>query len=367
MNTSNLTQIADDLTPPSIDQLLAHIGFSEWIVTTTTFVLPAISLIGILLCSLSVWIFFRKEFKDPVFFYYRLLCAVYIVHLIHSILRGLLFTPKYFPNMNSYLSAIYQIYYGLSSSIFFHYEETLQIAIVLDRMTIYNSFVKKHFTLSPRHVSFYFFLWCLLINLPIVFALNVGSLGTYYYYDWGSSIRRYGTFYFLIASDFSGTLLGKILVGFTYFFLNIFLSLSFGLVLNIYSLVSYKSYLKQRRERVAEVPNNNVAHSSTQTQPLRSVSKREMNENRAAKNMLYMALTLSSFSILSRILLISFGAYFYLFPSFTADLLLAFINDFMCMLMPTLAIFVFYFFNKIFRQEFNKTFCSENLNSNEST
>jgi hypothetical protein len=267
--------------------------------------------------------------------------------------------------MESYLSSIYLIDYRAVSSVFFHYEETLQIAILLNRMTIYNNFVKKHFTFSPRYVSLYFFLWCILINLPIVFALNVGSLGTYYYYDWGSSIRRYATFYFLIATDFSGTLLGKILVGFTYFFLNIFLSLSFGLVFNIYSLVSYKSYLKQRRERVAEVPNNNVAHSSTQTQPQRSVSKREMNENRAAKNMLYMALTLSSFSILSRILLISFGAYFYFCPSFTADLLLAFINDSMCTLVPTLAIFVFYFFNKIFRQEIKKTFFSENVNSNE--
>jgi hypothetical protein len=41
------------------------------------------------------------------------------VHLIHNIPRGLLYTPKYFPNMNSYLSSFYQIYYLVSSSIFF--------------------------------------------------------------------------------------------------------------------------------------------------------------------------------------------------------------------------------------------------------
>ena len=140
-----------------------------------------------------------------------------------------------------------------------------------------------------------------------------------------------------------------------------------GLVFNIYSLVSYKSYLKQRRERVAEVPNNNVAHSSTQTHPQRSVSKREMNENRAAKNMLYMALTLSSFSIISRILLFIFSFYFYFFASFTNNLIVSLVNYSICTLIPTLAIFVFYFFNKIFRQELNKTFCSKNVISNEST
>jgi hypothetical protein len=365
MNMSNLSQITDDPTLPSIGQLLAQLGFSEWILITSTFVLPAISLIGVVLCSLSVWIFFRKAFKDPVFYYYRLLCIVYIVHLIHNILRGLLYTPKYFPSMNSYLSSIYQIYYLVSSSIFFHYEETLQIAILLNRMKIYNNFVKKHFTLSPRNVSIYFFFWCFLVNLSVGSLLDVGSFGTYYYYDSLGSIRHYDTLYYISNSVFNKTLLGRILVVFTYFFLNLFLSLSFGLVLNIYSLVSYKLYLKQRRVRVTEVPNNNGIQSQTPVQ--RNVSRKEMNENRAAKNMLYMALTLSSFSIFSRILLISFGAYFYHLKSFTATLLLAFINDSICTLMPTLAIFVFYFFNKIFRQEFKKTLCSKNVTSSEST
>jgi uncharacterized membrane protein len=195
---SNLT---DDPTVPSIDMLLAQLGFAEWNLITTTFVLPAIGLIGFVLCLLSAWILFKQKFKDPVFYYYRLLCIVYITHLVHNILRGLLYTPKYFPSMNTYLSSFYQIYYGVSSSIFFHYEETLQIAIILNRMKIYNNFVKKHFTLTPRSVSIYFFFWCFLINLPLVLALNVGSLGTYYYYDSGSSKRQYAKLYFLNASD----------------------------------------------------------------------------------------------------------------------------------------------------------------------
>jgi hypothetical protein len=270
MNMSNLSQITDDPTIPTIEQLFAQLGLSsEWNLITSTFVLPAISLIGVALCSLSVWIFFKKKFKDPVFYYYRLLCIVYIVHLIHNIPRGLLFTPKYFPSMNTYLISIYWIYYRVSSALLFHYEETLQIAILLNRMKIYNNFVKKHFTLSPRNVSLYFFLWCFLINLPTVFLLNVGSFGTYSYYDSGSSKRQYATFYYLKTSELNDTLLGKILLSFTYFFLNLFLSLSFGLVLNIYSLVSYKSYLKQRRERAAEVPNNNETQFSTQTQSTR--------------------------------------------------------------------------------------------------
>jgi hypothetical protein len=364
---SNLSQITDDPTVPSIDQLLAQLGFSEWILITSTFVLPAISLIAFVLCSLSVWIFFRKEFKDSAFFYYRLLCIVYIILSIHNIPRGLLFTPKYFPSMNSYLSSIYRIYYRVLSAIFFHFEETLQIAIVLNRLKIFNCFVKKHFTVSPRNFSLYLLLGCFLINFPTVFQLDIDSFGTYYCYDAGSSTRQYATFYYFNTSDFNDTLFGKILLSFTYFFLNLFLSLSIGLVLNIYSLFSYKSYLKQRRERVAEVPNNNETQFSTQTPPLRTVSIKEMNENRAAKNMLYMALTLSSFSIFSRILLFIFSVYFYFFASFTNNLILSLINFSICTLAPTMAIFVFYFFNKIFRQEFSKTFFSKNVSTNENT
>ena len=63
---SNLSQIADDPTVPSIDLLLDQLGFTEWDLITSTFVLPAISLIGILLCSLSAWILFKEKFKDPV-------------------------------------------------------------------------------------------------------------------------------------------------------------------------------------------------------------------------------------------------------------------------------------------------------------
>jgi hypothetical protein len=195
---SNLT---DDPTVPSIDMLLAQLGFAEWNLITTTFVLPAISLIGFVLCLLSAWILFKQKFKDPVFFYYRLLFIVFIILSFHNIPRGLFFMPKYFPNTNSYLISIYRIYYIAISSIFFHYEETLQIAVILNRMTIYNNFVKKHFTLSPRSVSIYFFFWCFLINLPLVLALNVGSLGTYYYSDSGSSKRQYAKLYFLNASD----------------------------------------------------------------------------------------------------------------------------------------------------------------------
>ena len=143
---------------PSLDQLLDSLGFELWMTVTTTFVIPAISFIGIVFCSLSVWIFFQKNFKDTVFFYYRLLCIVYIIHLIHNIPCGLLFSPRYFPQVNTYFTSIYFIYYSCVSAFLFHFEETLQMAILLTRMKIFNSFVNQNFTAKPWIISFVLFL-----------------------------------------------------------------------------------------------------------------------------------------------------------------------------------------------------------------
>jgi hypothetical protein len=53
---------------PSLDQLLNMLGFEEWQIITSKFVLPSLSFVGLILCTLSGWIFFREKFKDPVFF-----------------------------------------------------------------------------------------------------------------------------------------------------------------------------------------------------------------------------------------------------------------------------------------------------------
>ena len=188
---------------PSLDQLLNLLGFTEWQIITSTFVLPSLSFLGMILCALSGWIFYQKKFKDPVFFYYRLLCLVYIIHLAHNIPSGIFFAPRYFPKISTYFTSIYKI----------------------DKATT-----------SRRH----------------------------------------------------------------------------------------------------------------------QLTQKEINENRAEKNMFYMALTLSFITIISRILIILCAVYFIIFFSYTINRITNFINLSVQTFVPTSSIFVFYFFNKMFREEFNR-------------
>jgi len=364
---------------PSLDQLLDSLGFNPWVTIIASFVLPTISFLGIILCSLSAWIFFHKNFKDPVFFYYRLLCIVYIIHLIHNIPRGLLYSPRYFTNINTYLSSIYLIYYSNVSAFLFHFEETLKMAILLHQMKIYNSFVRKHFSAKPWQISLSLFLTCLLIDISYGLSLKVGSFGTYYYYDWSNGFRKNATFFYITSSEFSSTLFGKILLTFTGPFLNLFLSTFFGVILNFASVRLYKSYIKQRRENEEEYISASYHRTQDKNQATTSVddiqvvvtrakrlTQKELNENRTQSNMFYMALTQCSLSIIARVLLIFRFIVFFNFYSFSTSLILLIITLSIYTIVPTVAIFVFYSFNKMFREKFRKKFFSkENSKTNQ--
>ena len=136
-NSSELISNNSSNPQPTLDELLDSLGFSQWLTLSNSFVLPSISAIGTGLCLLSVYIFFQPKFADLVFVYYRLLCYTYIIHLIFAIPYGLFYTPRYFPQIiDTYLSSIYSIIFVLISVILFHFEDTLQMAILLTRMKI---------------------------------------------------------------------------------------------------------------------------------------------------------------------------------------------------------------------------------------
>ncbi len=148
--------------------------------------MPSVSLLWIILCSISAFVFFQPKFLDPSFFYYRLLYLFYIIHLLIGIPYGLLFSPRYFPQINTYLSSTYNMYYIVVTAFLYHFEDTLQMAILIE----------------PKNFS---------------------------------------------SSDFGSSILGRILLGFTSFFLSTFLPLFVGVAFNLISVYQYKSLFETTR------------------------------------------------------------------------------------------------------------------------
>ena len=351
---STTTSTTITISMMNLDDLLSSLAFDTIKTVYVTFVLPIVNIVGLGFCSLSAWIFTNKKFHDPVFFYYRLLCLVYIIHLLHNILRGLLYSPKFFPTMNTYLSSIYQIYYSSMSGILFHYEETLQMAIILTRMKIYNTFVKKHFKARPWIISLSFFLTCFLIDAPYaILSFKVGLLGTYFYTD-SNGLKQSGAFYFPVSSNFSVTTFGRILLAFTTILANLGLLIVVGTALNIVSLFKYKSHVSERKQEVETLEVTSSYNRVTIRHEIEQQKQREKNDRQIEKNMLYMALTLSTISIVSRIIFMFTYIYYFIYNSNASNRIVYVINYTIYTLTPTIAIFVFYSFNKAFRHEFKK-------------
>ncbi len=260
MNTTNSSESSYSLnkskisTTSSFNMLLDSLGFNQSLSILTSFVLPFINLISILLCSLSVYIFFHSRFMNQIYFYFRLLCLVYIIHSMHNIPFGPLFPPRFIPWISTYSSSIYIIYYGVVTNFLYHFEDLIQMAILLDRIKVFSPFLISHLTgLSLRSVSFSIFLACFCVNFWLAFAFKITPFGTYHYISKpssnNSSIQEIGTFYFVETSDFSSTLFGRLLLAFTQPFVGQFLTLILGIILNIVSVYKFKSYFDQREPR----------------------------------------------------------------------------------------------------------------------
>ena len=140
---------ANEITP-SLDVLLNQLGYEKWEKVINIFILPPINLISVALCSFSLWIFSQSSFKDSILFYYKLLCFVNIINLLHNIPACFLFSPRYFPSINTFYTSVYQIYYDTLSYFLYHFEDVLQMRILLHKMKFFSPFVRKYFTAKPQ-------------------------------------------------------------------------------------------------------------------------------------------------------------------------------------------------------------------------
>ena len=328
--------------------LLDSLGFSQWKTIIATFVLPIVSLLSIATCSLSLFIFFQRRFIDPVFFYYRLLCLVYIIHLVMTIPYGLLFSPRLFLSIDMYKCSTYHLVYAVVTSFLFHFEDTLQMAILLTRTKLFSPYVERNFTGSPQLISLGLFLICFFIDLPFAFSFKVKPQGEFV------SNTTINIFYYIDSSDFSLSPFGKILLGLTTFFLNLVLSLVIGVALNVVSLYEFKSYAVKRRLEVEELQVSSRNNKPTTFRECEQIYQKLNIERQIEKNMFYMALILCSISIQSRIFIMFAYVYYFFYNTFS-DALVIYITTFSIFTLgPALGIFVFYGFNQMFREEFDR-------------
>jgi hypothetical protein len=171
---------------------------------------------------------------------------------------------------------------------------------------------------------------------------------SHYYLD-SNNQKQITTFYYLNSSVFSMTSFGKSVLIFTVLFLNQLLTLLVGILLNKLSVYKFKKYLQFKRH---------IKHETQQQQSEvdRELSQKELDEFKAEKNMFIMALFLCTLSILSRCLIMFYYVYALIYDASSLTQTFGLLNYMVFTMVPSMGVFVFYSFNKMFRQEFKRKF-----------
>ena len=341
MSESNIT----------LNELLDDLGFVQFDYIVYQFVIPFVGTCGSLLSLLTTWIFFKAEFRNEMYDYYRVLSIVHFIHLSLSVPYGLFFTPRYFSNIDTYSWATYQSFYITFSNFLCHYAGVLEVGIIMDRLRVFSPFVKKYYILLPKVMCFLFFIACCFINLFEVFVYIPGPGGVYYYKDQHSGFKQ-NTFYYVVVTPFSVSVTGQIMTKIVYIVRDLF-TLIASIALNIISMIYLEQYLKKKKNFVRQ-PHSHINLSPTNAYSQQEISSiydsaKEEKRRKTELKLIEMVIVLVFLAILERLILFACNIY-YLFALNYITLILGTITDLVLLLHPFFSFFLFLFFNSIFKK-----------------
>ena len=327
----------------TLDEIIELGGYIPFDLVAYQFGVTIMGALSILLCTVNAWIFFRKSFSTPADDYLKLICLVGLSESLLSVPYGFCITPKYFPSMDSYKCSIVQTVYISFSEMMFHYTGILEIAILLERMKIFSKIVKKYFTIVPKRACILFFLVCIPIDGFFASILLPKLAGDFYYVDKGE--YKQNTYFYVGVTDFANTEVGKMLLISVYVVRDVFTMLT-SLALNIVSLIQMRAYFKKKSRQLLQ---NSAGINAKAT-------KHEIKLRNTEKNHLLMVITLCFIAIISRTVLIMSNIY-YLYTLDYVTVLMGTLADLVIIFGPFSSFFVFFKFNKKFRNEFFAIFC----------
>jgi len=348
----NVNDSNDSLTMlPLLDDLLGSFGFIPIVVYNYGIIMPMIAFFGLILCTLSLWIFFKKKFSASIYWYFRVILISNIIQLAFAIPYGMCYTPTYFPTMDSYSCTIIACAYIAYSNFTSHFVAILEIVILLERIKIMNPFVKKKFNISPEKMNLIIFFPCLLFNSfhPLAFIPDVG--GDFVYYD-SNGVEKVNTYWFVNSSALAKTSFGLICL-IVFYFVRDVLTLITTLILNIFSLYEMSKYFKKRNAifRRRNLINALSTHAPIDSTTPTGALNHNVREKAMAKSQIKLVLIMCSISIVTRIISIISSTYYLFTIDYVATLLGA-ITDLVLVVGPSISFFIFYVFNKDFKKDF---------------
>lgn len=260
----------------SLDHLLTAYG-STWALDIVNFYpFIIISTIGLALSVLCFVIYLDPKLDIPLYKYMRVhsvvsaaMCALSIFWFINCAFRVAPFTNSYWTQIAS-INVILPL-----TNLLYFYSSLLDIATLIERITIYNAALKRRFSWSPYKLSAVMFVACVVLDSGYFFFYSPGC--TIYPIDNQTNF----TVCYFSDSDFSRGLFGQFITYFLIAFRDILLLVAI-IVLNIVLNVLFKRFLEKKGRLVGPiVVQNNSQPRSDQNDGNEASNS---NNNRGVRN-----------------------------------------------------------------------------------
>jgi hypothetical protein len=358
-NANNMTSIDPSLIlnltlNEYLDRVLGNVEFIDDIYM---FAMTSMNALGSYLNLVSIYIFFRKEFKKPVYNYFRILAINSFIHTFMGFFYALSCTARYIPYRLQLLATWYQTIYIPFHYFFFYNSSLTEIAISLDRLKVLNKSFKRVLKIKQKTIIIFNLISSALVGVSSGFLYYPTEL---YWYSYVNNAYVKIGIYYLLASSFAQTQLGSIYVILFEILSNnpILVGL---IVLNVTLLVSMRIYFKSsmNRTEMTTIENNII----TQTTIANQIKRRESLKKRTA----IMCIFLTTISIISRTVTTA-GVIMYLTdPANPAGIFVLAFADFFIFATSFSTFIAFVSFNKMYRSRFVKIYGDDSFHMHSST
>jgi hypothetical protein len=406
---------SSNITFPDLDSALYNFGYIYSIEYLHLFLFTPLSLMGFILNIVCLFIFNQKEFRSIPLYYYL---KIYTVHGLVINFVEFFYSFTQCVRLLSFISNTYEAHFFVTY-IYIPVFNTCQyckflidLLIIWDRIETFknkvpstllstvthNYYIKYNrsksgtsgakergmIKISMRSIIWFICIFSLLFNAPYLLAYVPGKKIILFVAANGSIMQPRMEFYYARKTQFYKSTFGFILMNFTYFVKNLLTFLA-EIALNIVFCFLFKTHFAKKRTRLMStfggtysMVENSTTNDSVNQRNNSLISKKSLiqstsrnflslDNHKVDKKLTKTVILMSCISIVHHTLLLSFILY-YLFSFF--DLIakcLAFSAHFSSVIRHSTPFFIFYVFNKNFRNEFKMLFFSKYFNMESKT
>lgn len=230
---------------------LSKIG-STWIYDTLYLCLIVpMGAIGVILNSISLFIFLKRNLRHLSFFKYFQVYTLISIILSATVCCTFFLSPRYFFKLStSYSARIFKCHVTPSYviALFLFYSNALSVLLNLERASSFTEKFKRFKTISPYNASLYLFILCVIINIPTYFLIDMATDREIK--EALSSLEKAKLFKGICLRNKNSLSMFGVIATLFGFVIKGLITLILDLISNVISMVYFKKYLKRKMKNL---------------------------------------------------------------------------------------------------------------------